>query len=243
MTSSPQPLFYTDLFALNSNQHADWVLKAPRTLAFARKTNVVPLTMAEFPAAAPSYPIVFGGGEAPIALMVVGLTQGENLFVSASGAWAEGHYVPAYVRRYPFMLVAPTSEAKDFVLAAQQDPGCIGSGEGVALFTDGKPSEVVQHALGFCQAFKQQSDITADFTRALIDHDLLVDRHVVVTAPDGSKRTVNGFRVIDAERLAALPDATFLDWRRRGWLPAVYAHLQSLDRWGVMVTRIEGPAS
>jgi SapC len=43
--------------------------------------------------------------------------------------------------------------------------------------------------------------------------------------------TLHGFQVIDGAKFNALPDDVFLEWRRRGWLPLVYCHFLSMDRW------------
>ena len=37
------------------------------------------------------------------------------------------------------------------------------------------------------------------------------------------------------ERLDAVSDEVFLDWRRRGWIPAIYAHLHSASQWGRLI--------
>jgi hypothetical protein len=40
--------------------------------------------------------------------------------------------------------------------------------------------------------------------------------------------TLCDFQIVDEAKFNALPDDVFLDWRRRGWLPLVYAHLMSM---------------
>jgi hypothetical protein len=42
---------------------------------------------------------------------------------------------------------------------------------------------------------------------------------------------VRGFKVIKRDRLEKVNDETFLAWRRRNWIPAIYAHLVSARRW------------
>ena len=64
---------------------------------------MVPLTVGEFPIAGIYYPIIFAGDRyQPLAVM--GMRQGSNLFVGADGAFEVGAYIPAYIRRYPFVL-------------------------------------------------------------------------------------------------------------------------------------------
>ena len=62
--------------------------------AFAASTNIVPLTVTEFAPAALTYPVIFvGETRQPVAVM--GLRQGENLFVNEAGAFSPESYIPA----------------------------------------------------------------------------------------------------------------------------------------------------
>ena len=97
-----RPLFYADPVALHVDRHAEWRL-LDGNAAFAACATAIPLVLTDFVPAARSYPILFTADTAaPIAL--TGL-QRSDLFVDAAGAWAPDCYVPAYVRRYPFILV------------------------------------------------------------------------------------------------------------------------------------------
>src|SRR3954465_10119998 len=86
-------------------------LLAPREVAgCARRSKAIPISHTEFQLAAREYPIVFTSGDDGktfAAVAVLGLTSGENLFFAAE-AWAQGVYVPAYARRYPFCMATVT---------------------------------------------------------------------------------------------------------------------------------------
>ena len=45
---------------------------------------------------------------------------------------------------------------------------------------------------------------------------------------EGTRVSLTGFKVIDEKRFAQLPDETFLQWRRKGWLPLAYSHFFSI---------------
>ncbi|MFC7379185.1 SapC family protein [Brevundimonas sp. GCM10030266] len=228
------PLFYRDPQPLNAAQHAGWRL-ADGDAAFAAQTPFVPVVVGELAAAARCYPIVFAGGDGqPVA--VLGLEQ-RNLFV-AEGRWAEGVYAPAYVRRYPFGFIR-TVNPDGFALAI--DAGServLREGEGgVALFEDGQPSALTKQALQFCDAFQADAAATRAFAEALTASGLLIDRRADATLPDGRKLGLDGFRIVDAEKFAALPDETVVDWHRKGWLALVHFHLASLERFSVLLDR------
>ncbi len=71
--------------------------------------------MVEFAVAARHYPIVFSNSAPHLPVTVCGLQTGSNAFVGNDNRWTQGCYVPAYVRRYPFILME-NAEAKQFIL-------------------------------------------------------------------------------------------------------------------------------
>jgi hypothetical protein len=116
------PLFYKNLTLLQKDQHADFGLRTRTELGFARTTHAVPLTVDEFAAAQKHFPIVFGSGEGAVPLALVGLQEGQNLFVGEDGTWAPNVYIPAYIRRYPFLLVKENPEAQVLSLVFVEQP-------------------------------------------------------------------------------------------------------------------------
>lgn len=230
-----RPLFYADPVALHSDRHADWRLRGG-TAAFATEATAIPLVLTDFVPAARSYPILFTADTtAPIAL--TGLER-SNLFVDAAGTWAAGCYVPAYIRRYPFVLVE-TPDRNDLGLAIDAAGAFVacGGGEGESLFEGGEPSSATRRALEFCRAFHESFLATQHFGQALSDAGLLIDRQVDATLPSGRKLGVTGFRIIDVETLAKLPDETVVTWHRNGWLAMIHCHLASLYHFTDLLAR------
>lgn len=228
------PLFYKAPQPLHSAIHADWRLK-PGDMSFAADTPFVPIVASEIAAAARSYPVVFAGDTAqPIVVLALEAT---NLFVE-DGKWANDHHVPAYVRRYPFTFIA-TEEPQGFALSidAGSDRVAQGGAEGAALFEDGKPSALTSQALEFCTAFGREAELTRLFTDALRENDLLIDRRADATLPDGRKLGLDNFQIVDAQKFAALDDATVLAWHRQGLLALVHHHLASLERFRALLDR------
>lgn len=223
-----RPLFYKEPQLLHSQHHAHWRLKDGDT-AFAAETPYVPIVVGELAAASRVYPIVFAGGDAQ-PLAVLGLEK-RNLFVE-DGQWREDAYVPAYVRRYPFAFVA-TSDPDGFALAIDAGSQRVAQGgeEGIPLFENVKPTAVTGQALEFCGVFQKDIAATHAFAEALRAQDLLIDRRADATLPDGRKLGLDGFQVIDAEKLAKLPDEIVLAWHNNGYLALAHFHLASLERF------------
>ncbi len=57
--------------------------------------------------------------------------------------------------------------------------------------------------------------------------------------PSGREYAFKGFLAIDEKKLNAVLDEAFLEWRKRGWLPLIYAHLASLGQMVHLVARHE----
>lgn len=223
------PPFYRQPRVLDAARYAATRIKTDRRFAFAAGTNSIPLAADEFFAAQSSYPIVFTAGDPALPVVVVGVANHRNLFVGADGTWKGAGYIPAYVRRYPFIFSKP--EGRDeYILAVDEAAEVFSTEEGDPLFENGKPAEVTRQALQFCATYQQQQEFTQQFGAALVERNLLVENRAELRAGNTSA-SLTGFRIVDEARFNALPDDVFLDWRRRGWIALVYAHLMSMRRW------------
>lgn len=239
--AQPLPVFYSDPEAMNPARQAGLHLRRSADYGFAAGAHAIPLAAAEMPAAMRSYPIVFVGADhAPVA--IVGLQQSENLFVDTSGAWAGSHYVPAYVRRYPFIL-AGDAGAERLTLCIDRGSDRILSEAGEAsdpLFDGETPSEATRRALAFCEEYNTLHNATRAVVEQIAGHGLFVDRRSRVSLPDGSVFNLTDFQVIDEAAFNALPDAAFLELRASGALPLIYCHLASMNSWASLIERAAG---
>ncbi len=237
MASAPQnnalPLFFNDLVPLSSVEHAKWKSKASETAPFLSKHHAIPLTVDEFASAQRYYPIIFSAGENPVPLALMGLNEGVNTFVDDKGKLIDEVYVPAYVRRYPFLLAKLREDADELSLCFDPTADAIGDfKKGEPLFDDGKPTESVQNILQFCEQFEQAGQRTTAFMQELVDAKLLMDGEVSIQ-PDGAEQPFiyRGFQMVDENKLRELRGDTLRKMMQSGLLPLVHAHLFSL---GVM---------
>ncbi|HYD26549.1 SapC family protein [Brevundimonas sp.] len=206
--------------------------------AFVASTNIVPVTVTEFAPAALTYPVIFVG-EAKQPVAVMGLRQGENLFVSDAGAFRAEAYIPAYVRRYPFVF-ANDEVQKRLILCVDRDAPFIKEGGANPLFVDGQPSPYTQQAMEFCNNFEQERLRTEAFVKLLTDLDLLETREAVFTPrnPDGAAGTpqkIAEYFAVSEDKLKALPADKLAELRDNGALGQIYAHLVSLLGWDRLI--------
>lgn len=229
------PLFYTKPEPLEPARHGDLALKEEIGFGFAAKVNALPLNMVEIPQAAAHYPIAFSPDGQGTPLAILGLRDDENLFVDADGNWAENAYIPAYARRYPFLLMrmrADQDGAEDrFALCVDAVKGVTTKKGGRALFEGKEPTQLTSDALEFCKNYQGAAAQTQAFGEALAQAGLLTERQVQVDVPGKHRVNFSGFRMVDEKALAALDDTAFLGLRSSGYLPFVYAHLISGQQW------------
>lgn len=228
------PMFYSSPRPLDRAKDGHLRLSRPTNFRFAANTNAIPLLVDEFPMAAAYYPIVFAAGPMPIPAAVVGLKNDNNLFLDKDSRWLNGAYLPAYVRRYPFILM-DDPEQKQFVLCIDEKSDMFSDKGEYPLFEADQPSSFTKSAMEFCAALRQQGDATDEFVKALKEYDLLMPNDAQIDTRDGSKLQLSGFLVIDPKKFDALPDNVMLQWRRKGWLGLVYAQLLSSHRWQNLV--------
>jgi hypothetical protein len=232
------PMFYTSPRPLDRARDGKMRISRPSHFRFTSKTNAIPLLIDEFPMAAAYYPIVFAAGPQPIPAAVVGLKNDSNLYLDKDGRWQEGAYLPAYVRRYPFILM-DDPEQKQFVLCIDDSSEMLSAQGEYALFEGDQPSAFTKSAMEFCAALRQQGDATDEFVKALKDHDMLMPNDAQIDLRDGTRLQLSGFLVINPQKFDALPDNILLQWRKKGWLGLVYAQLLSSHRWQNLVDMMQ----
>jgi hypothetical protein len=230
--------FYSNVVPLNRDRHRNLKLRTEGPMRFAAGTHFVPLTAVELFDAAREYPIVFAGGEDASPVAVLGLRSGENLFVDANGRWAEAAYVPAFVRRYPFIL-SETSDTTQYTVCLDESYEGLSETEGTRLFDEeGKESELVTRIVGFLKDFLTESERTRRFVQRLRELDLLSSQDMQVKDPRGRTYALREFRTVDEKKLKALGDDVLGELHRSGYLGCIYAHLVSLGNVMRLASRV-----
>lgn len=234
MATAPQnpalPLFYNDLLPINSQQHANWKTRATDKATWLVNVNSVPLTVEEFPQAQRHFPIVFTTGDNPIPLVLMGMNEGINVFVDEDGTVNTPVYIPAYVRRYPFMLARLRPDSEELSLCVDPTSDLVGDiDEGQPLFDNAEPTETTKNMLQFCEQFEIAGTKTANFMAELKKHNLLMDGELNIDLGDGRPFNYRGFQMVDESKLREVRGDVLRQWNQNGLLPLIYAHLFSLE--------------
>lgn len=234
-----QLLFYANAVPVTNRKHGDLSVKSGRDFAFARLVNSVPLTAVEFRRASPEYAVVFAGeGDAIIPVAILGAEAEQNAFVKEDGTW-DGKYVPAYVRRYPFVF-ASSDDGKSFTLCIDDGfSGCNTEGRGERLFdADGERTQYLETVLNFLKEYQAQFQRTRAFCGRLKELDLLEPMQASFSLPDGQQKNLTGFMAVNRTKLKELDDEVLAKMAKSDELELIYLHLHSMQNFSGMLQRI-----
>lgn len=226
---------FKKLVPFNGQRHGNKKLRPVDNFKFAANSYLASLVVNEFSRASSVYPIVFlkdGSKENPEKFGVyalLGLRQGENLFVDEQGNW-DAPYIPAIIRRYPFALGRSEAEGNNFLVCIDEESEFINETEGQPLTKeDGQPAEVVEKAKEYLSDLYKYGELTTRFCKDLADRELLTPLNMQIRDPHGGpSQSIGGCFGVNENKLNELSDQDFLELRKRGALPLIYAHLFSL---------------
>jgi hypothetical protein len=160
--------------------------------------------------------------------------------VAEDGGYRPGVYVPAFIRRYPFVGALDEAAQKMVVCIDRASSLWVEGGGDVPLFENGQPTEFTKSCIDFCGQFDADRRQTELFVKMLTDLDLFETRQTTFTprTPEGvagEPQLVAEFFGVSEDRLKALPTEKLLELRDNGGLGQIYAHLISLFCWDRLV--------
>jgi hypothetical protein len=238
---SSQLLIYERAVPVSAARHADWSVEVGADYNFSRRVNSVPLMAVEFPQAASEYAMVFSGtAESVIPAVILGMRADENLYLDEGGAW-KAKYIPAFVRRYPFVF-SSSPDGKTFTLCIDEAfAGFNQQGRGAKLFdAERKPTPYASNVLKFLEQYQIEFRRTQAFCRKLKELDLLEPMRAQASLKSGEKLALTGFMAVSRERLKALPAEKLAELAKSDELELMYLHLQSMRNFAAMAERLSG---
>ena len=240
MASAPQnnmPLLYTELVALSTQEHDGWKARQAADWRIIKGHHALPITVEEFIMASHRHPIVFTDDDVPLALF--GLNEGLNIFIDDDNQLVNEPYLPAYVRRFPFMFVPAAQGSDELTLCFDPTPGLIGAFEdGVPLIEHGEATQPLKDTLQFCEKFQTSVAQTAQFMAELKELNLLMDGEITIEQPGAPQPFIyRGFKIIDEAKLKDLRGDQLRKMMQNGMLPILHAHLFSLTHVPVLFNK------
>jgi hypothetical protein len=221
---------YKNLEVLNKEIHKNSALGELQDASFAKEIISAPLTVAEFFESCKDYPIVFAkeaNGEW-MATAMLGYKEKENLFINDENKWESKRYIPAFIRRYPFIFVQQNDQlllAFDGQLKSEDQKD-----ESRKFFKeDGTNSEFLDNVLKFLNQYQADAKATSEFIKQLDSWELLEEKVATIVNSKNEKYNINGFYVVNEEKLKNLSKKKKDDICAKNALPLITAHLISLS--------------
>ena len=234
-----QLLIYETVVPLSAARHRGSAIESRKNYEFSGKTNSVPLMAIEFPYAASEYAIVFAGTrESVMPAVILGVREGENLFLSRDAKW-DAKYVPAFVRRYPFVFSTSADGDRLILCIDEAYSGFNRESRGQELFdADNKPTQYVQNVLTFLQEYQAQFNRTVAFCKKVRELDLLEPMQAQVETTAGEKLSLAGFMAVNRDKLKALSGEKLAELAKTDALELLFLHLQSMRNFQALPSRL-----
>lgn len=229
---------YRDITLLNRDNHRTLRVAPANDLSFSTDTHIIPLAADEFLDSAKDFPVLFvrDAQEKVVPVALLGLEAGRNEWLDGDARWAKDTYVPAFIRRYPFVL-ASTAEDRFSVCFDAAFKG-MNEQHGEPLFDEsGNNTKFLDEVIHFLQEFTAAMRRTEAFVDALQRHELLQPKTLTIRNDQGNSFVINDFIGIDEERFQALGESEKAEFCRNGWYHWVTAHWISLRTAGRLFSR------
>lgn len=238
MQISP-PFGFQDIVPLHKSQGVK--LPEANTLpAFVQTTNAMPISYAEFAPACHDYPLVFVSsdqGKTYAAVAVLGLANGENLFV-ANGQWQPEVYVPAYVRRYPFCMARVNLDNQEQANRLICIEKSYVADDGEKLFDDkGEATARWKNIEQLLREYEADLERTREMCAILADYQLFEPFTMQATPNGGTPMNLAGMYRVAESKLEHLNAAQHKNLYKKGMVGRVYAHLLSLANFGRLLNK------
>ncbi len=240
--SQQQPLFYRDVVALSRERHANWYVDMAQGYGFTADTNSIYVAGTEFPMTSREYPIVFvmDAEKNLVPVAMLGLRQNQNLMIAEDGNWL-GNYIPAYVRRYPFILANTDAQANSFAVCIDESySGFNSAGEGDRLINDnGEYGEILANSVKFLEEFHKHSQVTSAFCKAIADAGLVESMQANFSMKSGSTFSLAGLYCVPRNKIKALSAEQLKLFVDRDYLDLLYLHIYSLSNMDKLIARYD----
>lgn len=222
-----------DLALVNNVDHRDIRIITERSAAYGDDVMFARTFPFEFRSVQAFYPILFhrdANGELyPIALF--GFKEKENLFLDDSG-W-HAHYVPAMIRRQPFLIgyqesASQADAGQARMLSIDLSHPRVNKEAGEPLFQPlGGRTPWLEDMAVLLEAIYGGHVHSKAFVQELQRHGLIEPVTFDIALNDGSRNQLLGFHAINEEKMQQLAGATLWDFGQKGFLMPLFMMLAS----------------
>jgi hypothetical protein len=219
--------------ALQNDKHRKLKITESGDYARYKDQHLIPIITQDFFTLGSEFPVVFvkdGSGEQFVPVAIMGLREGQNLYCQ-DGEW-KAHVVPIRFSNVPFSIVRVDPEGDQLAVLIDEESPMLSETEGTPLFKEnGERSEYLEQKIEFLLKTAEQIVQTEGICKLFKEKDLLATQQLQLQhRPDSPAYNIGGIYTIDEQKLNALSDEDFLELRKQGMIPLIYAHLSSLQQ-------------
>ena len=219
---------------ISKEMHLQWSYTGLQHYRHTQKDSIVPVLIAEIGRLVSTNPIIFIENKGNIGLYSLQSCFPEsNLMINNQGLWIND-YIPARYRSLPFVLASEEKdkEKKDKILCYVEDLQCVAkkfNKDSTQIFDkNGELSEDMQKVFEFLQSIEQNELLTQKALKSIQKADLIQDWTLSIKLSDGEKN-MTGIKIIDIEKLKALPGDDLEILNKSGGLDICFASHLSLN--------------
>jgi len=225
---------------LNNVDHQNIRINTARTAALGDNVMSCVAYANEFRKLQACFPIVFAEDESGQvwSMALLGLEKGENLFLGPSG-W-DASYIPAALGMQPFLIgyANDMGGERQTVIHMDMDSPRVGEEEGELLFKPmGGNTPFLDQVVELLQHVHAGYSDSPAFIASLKAYDLL-EPFVLETDPaQGTSSRLEGFQIINEEKLHALGGEALADLNEKGFLQPIFMAVASLSHFPDLIRR------
>ena len=229
-----QLLVYSNVAPISSERHANWFVEDKEDYEYTQGLNFVPILIAEFAQVSINYPIVFAVGdtETPMPVAILSIEKGINSYLNDNNQW-DSEYVPAFLRRYPFVFTRSQDEQEYYLSIDEDYKGFNQEEKGHPLFSDEKePGNITKEMHSFSTQYQIEHTKTMEFCVKLHELNLFDRKQVSSTGQDEKEEIkLSGFYTVDRTRISTLRESLILELVKDGSYEKICNHLSSLEHF------------
>lgn len=167
------------------------------------------------------------------AVAIFGFQSGENLFLDSSKTGWNAYYIPALMRREPFLIgfrPGQDAEAQDpKVMIDMESPRISKTSEGERLFLEnGGNAPYLEGITRLLTLIHEGFPASKDMFATFLQLDLIEPFVLEIKFSDGTPYSASSFYTINQEKLYALGESTIAKLHKTGYLQLAYLVLASL---------------
>jgi hypothetical protein len=158
--------------------------------------------------------------------------------VDGQGKW-DARYIPAFVRRYPFVMAEGGPQGQLLVCVDEACPALNGDKGETLIDENGQLQPRMNEVMQFLQNFQNEFARTELLTAQLDELGLFIPQGARFDTAQGEAFQLNDFYILNEVKFGQLPDDKVTALFRSGALGMAYLHLASLGNMRRLLDRIK----